>query len=99
MAPASGFDGLVEVIENQVTEPRGDDTALRTALSGSGNDAVFADSSFEKRLDEIQNAPVGDASRNAGHHHGMRDSVEEGSDIRIYNNVESFLRIPNHRSD
>jgi len=99
MAPAFGLDGFVQVIEYKVGKPRRDDTPLWSPLRGNGDDIVFADTSFEKVLDQIQNSPVGDTSANAGHHHRMVDFIEEGSDISVNNFAISFLGILDHGGD
>jgi len=97
--PVSLFDGLVQAVENDISDEWRNDAALRTSLSRDADNSVLTYSCLEEGLDESDYAPVGYLGADLGHHNLVVESVEEGGYIRINHMAETVLPVLNRGCD
>jgi len=95
MPPAFGFDGLIEGIEDNVGEQRGDDATLRSTLSRDADDATVTDTGFKEGLQKTNNTAVCDAGTDLGYHNLVVNSIEEGGDVCVNDAAKTILSVLN----
>jgi hypothetical protein len=93
--PAFGFNLLVEGVEDNVGEQRGDDASLRSTLGGDADDAMVTNTGFEEGFEKTDDTAVCDPGTDAGYNNLVVNSVEEGGDICVDDVDEAIPCVPN----
>src|SRR5437867_10841009 len=78
------------MVEDDVSQQRGNDTALRGADRSGLEDALFHDPSAEEFLDEVENVAVGNLSCDCFHNDPLRQIIEKPLDVGIEDDPIAF---------
>ena len=84
---AAPFQFLVQFVEHQIAQQRGERAALRRTLLGRTDQPVFQHPGAKKRPDEGEHALVGHPLGHAGHQAVLVDSVEEFLEVDVNHHV------------
>ena len=88
----------IQVIKDDVSQQRRDDSALRSSFGCRFKDTVFHYPGPEKLFNELQDVSVSDLSRNTLHDQFVRDVIKESFDIGIQHELVTVVGVLDRKS-